>query len=256
MYFEPDMLLEASTASGASTSDTLLAGTAYVADRNLNAGTIVLSALPGAWNAAGVLYLFRAGTFMGDQAQFISHGFGSYVDSSAAPPDLYGVTAAQRLADIHRLAGVHLTSTEVAGLGIETRMQKLGAKMTGRAKGPGGKFWTLHPEDWQTLSTSLQSRGQRPLKDSSTSFGYEYLEIVAGGVRGEVYADRFNPPGFARCWKLDAWTLFSMGDLVGPLTGDGLQMLRKSTTNDFEYRLVSFPGMGCNAPGWNGQTPV
>lgn len=256
MYFEPDTLLEASTATGASGSDALLAGTAYVAGRNLNTGVITLSALPAEWNAAGVLYFFRAGTFMGNVGNFITHGFGSYVDGSAAPPDLYSVTAAQRLADINRLAGVHTTSTEIAGLGTEVRMQMLGAKMTGRAKGPGGKYWTMHPEDWQTLAIALQSRGQRALKDETTSFGYMYLEIIAGGVRGEVYSDRFNPKGFARCWKLDSWTLFSMGQLVGPLTGDGLQMLRKSQTNDYEYRLVSFPGMGCNAPGWNGQTAV
>jgi hypothetical protein len=256
MYFEQDMLLEASTASGASTSDTLLAGTCYVAGVNRNAGTITLSALPTAWNAAGVLYLFRAGTFMGDVGSFITHGFGSYVDSSSTPPALYSVTAAQRLADITRLAGVHMPTADVAGLGTEVRLQMLGARMTGRAKGPGAKYWTMHPEDWQTLAIALQSRGQRSLTDSSTSFGYQYLEVIAGGVRGEVYADRFNPKGFARAWDLPHWTLFSMGELVGPLNGDGLMMLRKSTTNDYEYRLVSFPGVGCGAPGWNGQTPV
>ena len=255
MYIERDMLLEASTATGASASDALLAGTAYVASVNRDAGTFVLSALPAAWNGAAI-YFFRAGTFRGNVGNFIQEGFRSYIDSSGAPPDVYGVTAAQRLTDVQRLAGVYIPAGEIAGYGTEVRIQMLGARMTGRAKGPGAKVWSMHPEDWQNLAIALQSRGQRSLTDDSTNFGYQYLEVIAGGVRGEVYADRFNPRGLALAWHMPSWTQFSMGELVGTISGDGLQMLRKATTNDFEYRLVSFPGFGCNAPGWNGQVAV
>ena len=256
MYFEVDMLLEASLADGSGAADALLAGTAYVTNRDLNAGTVTINALPGAWNGAGTLYLFRAGTFLGNVGNLITHGFGSYITSAAAPPALYGVSAAARLAEKQRLCGVVLPAASVAGLGKEVRMQMLGSQMTGRAKGPGGKFWTMHPEDWQDLAISLQSRGQRPLTDKSTSFGYEYLEIVAGGVRGEVYADRFNPKGKARCWRIQNWTLLTMGEMIGPQNGDGLTMLRKATTIDYEYRLLGFPGVGCEAPGWQGEVPV
>jgi hypothetical protein len=254
--FEKDMPLEASLASGAVITDALLAGSTYVSAVNRNAGTITLAALPAAWNAAGVLYLFRAGTFMGTLQNFMMSGVTAYLDATGTPPAIYGVTAAQRLQDPQRLAGVYIPDAEVAGQGIETRISMLGARATGRAKGKGLTTYFLHSEDWQNLEISLRSRGQRPLKDESTSFGYRYIEVTAGGVSGEVYPSRAVPKGKCLGLRLQNWTLMSMGELIGTLTGDGLQMLRKSNSNDYEYRLVSFPGLACNAPGWNGQVNV
>lgn len=256
MNFEEDMPLEASLADGATVTDALLAGTAYVDAVDRNNGTITLSALPAGWTSVGVLYLFLSGTFAGNVGNFITHGFRSYVAGTATPAACYGVTAAQRANDPSRLGGVYLPAATVAGLGTEVRLQMLGAQMTGRHKGKGAKYYTMHPEDWQTLAIALQSRGQRSLTDKSTSFGYEYLEVVAGGVRAEVYADRANPKGLACAWHLPTWTLFSMGELLGPQNGDGLTMLRKATTLDYEYRLISFPGLGNSAPGWSGRVAV
>jgi hypothetical protein len=45
-------------------------------------------------------------------------------------------------------------------------------------------------------------------------------------------------------------------DLIHPVTADGLTILRKGTTNDYEYRLESWPQLACNAPLYNGRVPV
>lgn len=258
MNFEEDMLLEASLQAndGSDPAHALLAGTAYVDTIDRNAGTITLNALPAGWNGVGVINLFRAGTFAGNVGNFITHGFRSYVAGTATPAALYSVTAAQRANDPQRLGGVYIPAAEVAGLGAEVRLQMLGARMTGRAKGPGAKYWTMHPEDWQNLAIALQSRGQRSLTDESTSFGYQYLELISGGVRAEVYADRHNPKGLACAWHMPTWKLMTMGEMVGVLSGDGLTMLRKVSANDYEYRLVSFPGTYNSAPGWSGRVAV
>ncbi len=250
--FEVDMNLEASLASGGAAADALLAGTAFVTAVDVDAGTITINALPGAWNAAGVLFLFRVGTFFGNTTNFILYGFRAYINSS--PVSIYSSGA--RTADKQRMAGVVVPAADVAGLGIEQRIQILGSRLTGRGKGPGADSYVLHPEDWQTLAIALQSRGTRSLTDDSTSFGYEYLEVIAGGKRAKVYCDRFWPKALCGGLLMKTWTLFSMRELIHPLSGDGLQMLRKSTTNDYEYRLQAYPGLGCNAPGYNGRVPV
>jgi hypothetical protein len=56
--------------------------------------------------------------------------------------------------------------------------------------------------------------------------------------------------------NLDNWKLWSAGELIRPVQADGLTILRKSTTNDFEYRLESWPQLACNAPLNNGRVTL
>lgn len=250
--FEVDMELNASLNDGSSTSHALLASAATVTAVDRNAGTVTVGTNP--WSGAGAgIYLFREGTFYGNVGDVITFGIPAYVWSDATPPALYSMT---RTSDVQRLAGGRVPSADLSGLGIEERIQKLGAYATGRWKGPGYDCFVMHPEEWQNLAIALQSRGQRSLTDNSTSFGYEYLEVIAGGKRGKVFADRFFPRGHVFGLSMKSWKLKSMGKLIHALSGDGLNMLRKSTTNDYEYRLVSYPGLACNAPGNNGRAPT
>ena len=114
----------------------------------------------------------------------------------------------------------------------------------------------MHPEDWQNLAIALQSRGQRPLKDDSTSFGYMYLEVIGGGAMAKIFADPFFLKGTAFSLSMKTFELLSMRDLIHPLNNDGFKMLRKSDSDDYEFRAVSYPGLGNNAPGFSARVPV
>jgi len=128
--------------------------------------------------------------------------------------------------------------------------------MAGRLKSKVPTHGFLNPEEWQQLEGQLQSRGIRSLDDESTRFGFKTLSVMAGGAECRIYADRACPTGNFFGLRMDNWTLTSMEELIHPLMGDGLTLLRAPTTNDFEYRLESFCQLYTNAPLWQGRVPL
>lgn len=251
--FEEGMTVSASAGDGSDAAHALRSGTTTVTAVNRVEGKVTLASAAAITSFANADYLFRDGDFKGNTSVFIIAGLGAFIWSSETPPALYSMT---RTSDPQRLAGSRVPSTDLTGKGIEERLQLLGAYMTGRFKGPGATHYFLHPEDWQNLSISLQSRGTRPAADESTRFGYVYLEIVSGGKFVRVYQSRHCPKGTCFAVRMANWKLYSMQKLVHPFNGDGLTMLRKGTTDDYEFRLKSYPCLATNAPGWSGRVAV
>lgn len=190
-------------------------------------------------------YIFRQGDFNGDTGVVVLQGLQKQFTGGATPAALYGMT---RTSNIVRLAGCYVPSATLTPLNNEQRLQTLGTYMAGRFRQPPPTTWFLHPENWQQISFSLQSRGQRSLTDSSTQFGYEALELLCGGKRVKLYSDPFCPKGKAFALSLPNLTLGSLGPLVHPIEEDGLTLLRAATTDDYEYRLKSYPAVYNNAP--------
>lgn len=250
--FHVGMVLESSTGDGSDAAHTLDSGTATVTAVDLAAGTFTVNADPS-WGSNQ--YFFRRGMFYGDTTDFVMWGVQAYIWTDASTPVAIYSSGA-RMSDRVRLAGMAVPSADLTGLGIEERIQVLGSRLTGRGMAPGVDSYFLNPEDWQSLAIALQSRGERPLTDDTTSFGYQYLNVIAGAKKAKVFSDRYFPAGVCFGLKKDTWTLYSMEELIHTLKGDGLEMLRLSTANDYEYRLVSYPGLGCNAPGHNGRCPL
>lgn len=253
--FEVGQFLNASANDGTGSGNTLLAGSTFITGIDRIAGILTLNAAQGAWVNGS--FLFRAGDFAGNVTQVsIMKGVDAYITASTSPGVLYGVT---RTADVQRLSGCKVQASDVAGKGIEERIQLLGAYMAGRfrAMTASGMYECyLHPEDWQNLSISLQSRGIRSLTDTTTSFNFEYIEVLAGGKRLKVFADPYVVKGTAYILRMDNWILGSYGELIRTLNGDGLTMLRAVSSNDYEYRLQSYPAVGNTAPGYSGRVPL
>jgi hypothetical protein len=255
--FHVGMRLVASDNPGATSTDSLRAGTpAVVTEVNLAAGTVTSTTWGNITSFAANDYLFRAGMFNGNEGKFVMWGVQAYIPSAAVATPTQIYSSGARTADRVRLAGHAIPAADLTGKGLEERIQILGSRMSGRGMAPGPDCYYLNPEDWQNLAISLQSRGTRALSDESTRFGYKYLSVIAGAKEAKVYADRYFPVGTVFGLKKDSWTLYSLTELIHKVNGDGLEMLRKSTTNDYEYRLVSYPGLGCNAPGHNGRAPL
>lgn len=252
--FEEGMIITASANDGSDTAHTIKAGTAgAVTAVNRSGGTVTVTNIAGITGHADNDYLFRSGDFKGNTSVQIIAGLGAFIWSDESPPVLYGMT---RTSDTQRLAGCRVASADLNGKGNEERIQLLGAYMTGRFKGPGPTHGFLNSEDWQNLAISLQSRGTRPLKDDSTRFGFMTLEVVMGGKLVKLYPAARCPKGTAFFLRMQNWKLSSMLGLIHHLNGDGLTMLRKATTNDYEYRLVSYPALWTNAPGYNGRVAL
>lgn len=249
-------ILVASASDGSDSSHTLLGSgsVGYVVAISHENGTFTVSTtsggsagVPTGWT--GTMYFFRDGDFGGASATEIFKGLGGWIPGSAPSSTAwYGVD--RTISDL--LSGVRLSSADVSGLGNEQRIKKLCTRMTSRWKGPGATHIFVNPEKWQALADSLEARGTRPLDGKVGTMSFSKLVIVAGGRSVEIYGDRFCPLTKCYALKLDTWKLRSYGACPDVLTTDGLKMLRKSASDDYEHRIVAFPTFSTRAPSHNG----
>jgi hypothetical protein len=253
LHFEEGMTVVASAGDGATGSDALRTGSTTVASVDRVAGIVHLTSAAGISSFADNDYLFRLGSFAGNTTNYTIAGLQAFIASSESPAALYSMT---RTTDPVRLAGCRLTSTAIAGKSTLERLKLLGAKMAGVYKSSKFDKCFMHPEDWEALEISLMSQGTRSLTDDSTKFGFRVIEATLGGRAVKIYADPFCPKGTAFLLASNYWKLWSMGELFRTVDGDGLDMLRKSDANNYEYRVVSYPAFVTNAPLYHGRVAV
>jgi len=196
-------------------------------------------------------HLFRESDFFGDEGTIVLKGIRCYVADNDTPPELWGVTSASRALHPHTLGGCRVSATETNGRAMDERIQILCSQMTGRfrAKAPTAGF--VHPETFQELSFLMQAKGERPLKDSETKFGYMKISVVTPAGVIPIYSDRHCPRGEFFALRLSDWELNSLDELFHPQginESGGGHLLRRATTTDYEFRLLSYPGLVCRAP--------
>jgi hypothetical protein len=257
---EVGQILVVSASDGSAAAHIILAGSAvgFVVGVNRNAGTFTVSAtsggpggIPAAW--AGTMFAFRDGDFGGTGANRILLGLGAWIPSSDPTATLF--EGVDRTSDIARLSGVRLTAVEVANLNLEQRIKRLVTRMRGRNFGPGPTEIYLNPEKWQALADSLESRGYREI-GGDAKFNYNAIKLAVAGKMIEIYADPFCP--YATCFALHmpSIKLAAYDKIPFVLNGDGLEMLRKTSSNDYEHRIQAYPAFCVPAPGYCGRTPV
>ena len=240
--FEIDMLVVASNNDGSTSTDTLIDSSdqTIVTAVNPNAGyfTINVSHLSGL--AAGD-YLFRESDFFGDTGTVVIKGVQSFIAASDTPPTLWGVSNTTRATHPQRLGGCRVPNTELQGKSYEDRIKILLARMAGRYKAKMPTAGFMHPENFQVLETLMSARGIRPLEDSETKFGFTKINIATGGGTIPIYCDRHCPRDQFFALKMDDFWISSMEELIHPQKGDGLEVLRRETSTDYEYRIISYP---------------
>lgn len=198
-------------------------------------------------------YIFRGEDFAGASGTEILKGIPAYITATSTPADLYGMV---RTSEPQRRAGCRVPSTVVTGLSLEDRIKKLGSMMKGQFGARVGKDLWLHPEDWSDLEIMLSSRGVRPLEDESSKFGFMKLRCFAGGQSIDIRSSPGVQRGVAFLLRKENWKLHSMRELFHVVDEDGLTILRKADSDDFEQRIRSWPVLECNAPGWNGRVAL
>lgn len=225
-------------------------------NRATGAGTFLLASdISGL--AAGD-YLFREGDFFGDTGTIAMKGVQCFLTATDSPMALWGISAATRAGDPQRYAGCRVAAADLSGMQMDERIKTLLAYMTGRFKAKAPTAGFLHPEDFLRLESLMAGTGLRSLPDDSTKFGYRKIDVVSPTSSGSVpiYLDRHCPKGTFFALRLDNWWVSSMGELMHPMTGDGNEILRMSTTTDYEFRLLAYPLLACNAPKNNGRVSL
>jgi len=240
--FEVGMVLNASSGDGSSTSDTLRVGDATVTDVDYNTGKFTFTGT--ITDFANNDYLFRKAMFAGDvSSTAIIKGLGAWCPVSAPTSAThFGVNRTSN----SRLGGVRLASTlgSIADriLDLVTHQQMM--------YGVNAEMGYLNPLGWTDLSRELQSQGVRPIdkKNSDGTWNYKSLTMMTPAGEVAIEADKHCPR--ATCFTLAPkhLTLLSMNELVHTMNGDGLDMLRSSSANSYEIRLVGYPQLECNKP--------
>lgn len=257
---EVGQILVVSVADGSAAANIILAGSAvgYVVAVNRNAGTFSVSATSGGavgtpTNWTGTMYAFRDGDFGGTGANRIILGLGAWIPSSDPTATVF--EGLDRTLDISRMSGVRLTSAEVTNLSLEQRIKRLVTRMRGRNFGPGPTELYLNPEKWQALADSLESRGTREIGNTA-EFNYDKITLAVAGKRVEIFADPFCPSATCFALHMPSIKLAAYEKIPFVLNGDGLEMLRKTTSNDYEHRIQAYPAFVVPAPGYCGRTAV
>lgn len=255
--FEVGMALVASADDGSDESHTTIAGTGYVIAVNRSEGKVSLGNDPDdetatnpdpAWDDAAI-YVFRDGDFGGAGSTTIFKGIGGWIPaaSPSTTDSWYGVN---RSVD-DRLSGVRVLSN-LNGKTREERLKMLVTRMKGRFGARGKLSIFMNNEQWQALANELEDKGTRPITGTG-KFNFDKLEMAAGGQTVSIYPDPFCPALTAFALALDYWKLRSYDAYPHVVNGDGLEMLRKISSNDYEYRLVGYPTLSTRAPSFNGR---
>jgi hypothetical protein len=114
----------------------------------------------------------------------------------------------------------------------------------------------MHPEDFQVLETLMSAKGVRRLEDSDTKFGFSKIDVMTVGGRLPIYTDRHCPKGQFFGFRMENFWISSMKELIHVQDGDTLDILRRASSTDYEYRLISYPLLACNAPKNSGRVAL
>lgn len=262
--FEVGMAAVSSANDGSDPTHVQLAGTGYVIAVNRSEGKVNFGNDPddttatnpnAAWvNGGTAIFVFRDGDFGGSGSTAIFKGLGAWIPSSApsASDSFFGVN---RSVD-DRLSGVRIPTADLNGKGREQRLKLLGTRIKGRFGGRGKLAAFLNNEQWQALADELEDKGTRPVDGGTAKFNFEKIQMACGGGLIDIYPDPFCPALTCFMLSLDHWKLRSYDAYPHVVNGDGLEMLRKISSNDFEYRLVGYPTFSCRAPSFNGRVTL
>jgi hypothetical protein len=245
--FEVGMLLVASANDGSDASHSLRTGSDAVDGINRAEGYVDMDNVADITSLAVGDYLFRSGDFFGDTGVVVLKGVQAFITATDSPAALWGVTANTRAADPQRHAGYRVYADELIGKNIEERIRILCAQGTSRFKARPFTAGFLHPEDFVVLETLMAAKGIRALEDEKTQFGYMKIDVITGSGRIPIYCDRHCPRGHFFGLRMEDWWISSVGELFHPQEEDGLVILRKATSTNYEYRLLSYPLVACRA---------
>lgn len=251
--FEIDMVITASANDGSDPAHVLRAGSTAVTAVNPSTGQVTVASAAAITSFSDNDFLFRQSDFFGNTGNVVIKGLQCFITVNDTPMTLWGITNTQRATNPQRYAGCRVPTSVLSNKSYEERIRILGAYMTGRFRAKRPTVGFMHPEDWQILETVMGARGVRPLEDESTQFGYMYINVAMGGGMVPIFSDRHCPRFHFFALREENFWISSMGELISPQNEDGLQMLRKSTSTDYELRLISYPLLACNAPKNSGR---
>lgn len=246
--FEVGMTLVASATDGGS----LRSGSQAVTAVNRRTG--VLTAADSSWSGITSLtaadYLFASGDAANGGSNVATAGLAAWVPSSTpAATAFFGV---DRTVD-SRLYGVSVTT---AGSLVNTAIidaQSIAAENGGKpdtALLQNTKYRQLCKEiESKTTYTKVAARGD--MGEPFANVSYSGVQVMGDQGPIDVLAARRIPSSYGYVLQLNTWKLCSIGPLTKWIDLDGNSILRQSSADGYEARMVSRHNLGCMFPGAN-----
>jgi hypothetical protein len=267
----PDMILVASATEGVSGS--LLGGGSQgfvkKVGRSGSSPTFTVSTTsggdagtPAGWT--GTMYLFMLSVYApsnggagydagvdGDTSGFVLDNLASWCPESAPSSTLF--KGMDRTVD-EVLGGIRLTASEVVGLNILQRIEKLAVVARSRYG------WTdatkkayVHTIRFNEASqllqrTDIREAGYRVTDSGKTKYGYKYIEVqcIGADIRLEE-CPMFDPDV---CWMTDPedWTLHSAHGIPAVMDDDGLKWIRDPNTDSYALQYTGYASLRTTNP--------
>jgi len=146
--------------------------------------------------------------------------------------------------------GFRLSAAAVAGLSIKERIQKL--ITVGRKQFNANKVDTigLGPDTWHELQQDVLDTGWQNFgKVMDHGAGTIKLHTANGEV--DVVSDPFVSAADIWALSMSKLKLYTYNGFPGPFDEDGLKMLRKSNSPDYEIRWQSFNCLSVGGSPWH-----
>jgi hypothetical protein len=244
-YFEPDQVIVSDTTDG--TSGTVNAGSATVEAVSRSGGTVTATAN---WSAGIASIATNDYLFIESDFGAMMYGFDSWIPSADPSSTLF--LNVDRSVDPVRLGGCR---DDLSGVPIEEAAQE--ALRIVYDEGGEPDVLILSTDNWTNFAKALGSKveyGERSSYDAEV--GFKTIKVMGPAGEVDVIADPDCQTSVMWCMTMNTWTLHSMGEFIRVLDDDGLPVLRESTTDGVEMRVVSRPQVACEAPGWNGRFAI
>jgi hypothetical protein len=252
--FRKNMPIQISLNPGAA-ADTMLdsASLGYIINIDHDAGILYVSSSSGGsaghsgWNTAATtnaVYLFPYGDFQGvGVTTVLAKGLQDWIASSwSTTIDSGGNFFGVNRGTDQRLAGFRLPAAMISGEQLDTVIENFLDHVSALYGGTGEFVFPMSKKRWTSLARIAKARGYRMLDGKGAIMGYKYLEIVHGDMTAKIVAvpQMTNDIMFCLDMKDDGWVERHLGQGLKVLNGDGLKMLRKTASDDYEVRIRDF----------------
>lgn len=202
---------------------------------------------PAGWSGTG--YFYRVGEFKGarDSGVDAGHVMDSYQSWVPAAEDTSLVTAFKNVlrGKDGRLSGARRTANDVSQETMEEALEGLNTFGRSRYGWKGKRCFLVHDTRFQQLSRGLESRRFRGSMSEHTvngdkayaAFSYNKISLHTQSGSVEVIPDPHIPQNEAYCLRPQDWEFRAIGGFPGRVDQDGINVLRKATSDDFEIRM-------------------
>lgn len=274
---EPGDQLQLSDEDGDEDNDSLVGsgsiGYVIAVDPEGDSPTVTVATAPGgsaaspaSWEANGTGYLFKVGEFKGcidrgpnaSNSQLVIDSFQAWVPATTLTNTFKGVDRSVT----SKLTGLRQTSSDITGLGIEETLEQMFVRGRQRYGWKGGQKIFVNSVRFNQLSRSLETRRLRGLGEmkyersvgesgskSFATFGYNKIALHATNGSFEVIDEPHMPADLAIATDPKKWRVRSLEGFPQAMDKDSNRILRKSTDDDYEFRLTAYSSFMLAADG-------